>query len=366
MENIASIDHNFKEQEVSREGMIFRNGREQPFRIYGLLEGVSSYLRIPEEVAEATGERIAVLNRKTAGGRIRFRTDSPEIALRVTMPTYSRIAKMTCLAGNGYDMYSYEEGEYRYVGSFVPPVAYKEPLELSLSLPPSVMRDITINLPIFGEISRLEVGLREGAALLPPEEYRTEAPILYYGSSITQGQCVSRPGNIYEAIISRRFHCDYRNLGWSGNAKGDLPMAEYISRQPMSLFVMDYDHNSPTAETLMETHERFFLTVRERRPELPILMTTKTDTPYSRGAREALARRREVIRRTYDNAVARGDKNVYFVDGSRAFGLARTLGLSADDCTIDGCHPTDVGYACMAKLLGDKIGEILGWTSPTQ
>lgn len=50
--------------------------------------------------------------------------------------------------------------------------------------------------------------------------YRDLPPVVYYGSSITQGVGVSRPGNCYEAMISRRFHLDFINLGFSGNARG--------------------------------------------------------------------------------------------------------------------------------------------------
>ena len=81
-------------------------------------------------------------------------------------------------------------------------------------------------------------------------EYRIKKPVVYYGSSITQGGCASKPGSSYESILSRRFDCDYINLGFSGTAKGEDEIVDYIKGLEMSVFVMDYDHNAPTTEHL--------------------------------------------------------------------------------------------------------------------
>lgn len=357
---IEDIDSNFKIAEILRDDLIFRNAGEAPFRIFGLLDD-SPLMRMPKAVAEATGERIAVLNQKTAGGRIRFKTDSDEIAIFVNAPKLFHVSKTTRLSDGGFDVYSFENEAYKYIGSLIPPGGNCEYFEASVKLPDRNLRDITINFPTFGEFESLLVGLKKDAVLLEGENYRNENPIIYYGSSITQGQCASRPGYTYEAIISRHFNCDYRNLGFSGNARGDITLAEYISSQPMCLFVMDYDHNSPTTETLKQTHERFFLEIRKNNPKVPVIIISKTDTPFSQTERENISKRREIIYKTYENALKRGDKNVYFINGNDAFKIAKSMGISPDDCTIDGCHPNDMGYACMAKLFGDKIGEILGW-----
>ena len=103
---------------------------------------------------------------------------------------------------------------------------------------------------MYDSVDELLVGLQPGAVLQGGGSYRAAAPVAFYGSSITQGGCASRPGNSYQAVISRMLNCDYRNFGWSGSAHGELAMAQYIAQQPMSLFFLDYDHNSPSAEHL--------------------------------------------------------------------------------------------------------------------
>ena len=73
-------------------------------------------------------------------------------------------------------------------------------------------------------------------------------------------------------MISRALDCDYVNLGFWGNAKGEEEMANYIATLKMSAFVYDYDYNAPSAEHLQATHEKMFKIIREKQPNLPIVI----------------------------------------------------------------------------------------------
>ena len=125
----------------------------------------------------------------------------------------------------------------------------------------------------------LELGLDTGAAIRPAPSYPNKK-VVFYGSSITQGACASRPGNSYEAMVARRFGFDYVNLGFSGNAKGEDTMAAYIAGLDMDVFVYDYDHNAPTLEHLAKTHEPFFNIIREKRPDLPVVMISRPSSGW--------------------------------------------------------------------------------------
>ena len=59
---------------------------------------------------------------------------------------------------------------------------------------------------------------------------------------------------------------------------------------------------------------------------------------------EDSAKRREVIQMTYERAKAAGDRHVYFIDGERLFGTE-----NREACTVDGCHPNDLGFMRMAE-----------------
>ena len=112
----------------------------------------------------------------------------------------------------------------------------------------------------------------------------------------------------------------------------------------------DYDHNAPDPETLKATHEPFFKRIREKNPELPIVMMSKPLAVY----REEDRIRRDIIKETYNNAVNSGDKNVYFIDGETYYGdNERQL------CSIDVWHPNDIGFLRMADVIEPVIKGIL-------
>lgn len=69
-----------------------------------------------------------------------------------------------------------------------------------------------------------------------------------------------------------KFDTDFINLGFSGNAKGEQEMTDYIKKLDMSVFVMDYDANAPTPEHLEATHKKMFKGIREVQPDLPIIL----------------------------------------------------------------------------------------------
>lgn len=329
--------------------LIFYDPATPPLAMYGLLP---DYRRLPREVAEQTSEGVLMLHANTAGGRIRFRTDSQKIVLVCQYPNMGSGFNL-CRAGQScFDLYA----DGAYCGAFGPenldmpataePVTYR----MERGFPKKKMRDILIHFPSYNDVSQVAVGLEKDAEVLSAEPYRPLAPVVYYGSSITQGGSASHAGNIYQNIICRDTNVDYVNLGFSGNCKAEPVMAEYLAGLDMSVFVYDYDHNAPSVEHLEKTHEPLFKTIRAKHPDLPVVMVSTSDDAIG----ETIMARRDVILRTYNNAKAAGDENVYFVDGRRMydqFGLAL--------CTVDGCHPNDIGMWCMAQKIGAVVKEIL-------
>lgn len=362
MSNIGDIDKNLAVTgTVQGVDLNFYNVRRDPFCIYGLISGNEGepFRRMPYEVAEKTNSGVLRLHTKTAGGRVRFKTDSARVAIRAIMPKRCLMPHMTFLGSAGFDLYVKEGETNLYKGSFVPPIDRTDSYESLIEFGSREMRDITINFPLYDDVNELFVGIDSDSGLEPGDTYRLKLPIIYYGSSITQGGCASRPGNAYTNIITRNLNMDHINLGFSGSGRGETVMAEYIAEQQMCLFFYDYDHNAPDAEHLAKTHEAFFLTIREKHPELPIIMASETDTPKTPQKAENILRRRDVILRTYANAVKRGDTRVMFIDGTEVFKEVNKLGMAADSCTVDGIHPNDLGFACMAKVFGDAIKEML-------
>jgi lysophospholipase L1-like esterase len=117
----------------------------------------------------------------------------------------------------------------------------------------------------------------------------------------------------------------------------------------MECFVYDYDHNAPNVEHLEATHERMFRIVRAAHPDIPILMMCRPRFAVSEDTR----RRMEVIRRTYENAKAAGDENVYLLTDPELMAIAGYDGM------VDGVHPNDLGFFSMAQAVVKVLKPLL-------
>lgn len=339
---------------LNRQDVVWHCARSAPFEIFGLYRSGAPgpFRRLPQDVAAATSREVEKLARNTSGGRVRFVTDSPFIAIHAEMPTPEHMDHMTDCGTFGFDLYLRQSGEPIYRGTYRPPVGMTEGYEAECALPGGCW-EATLNFPLYADVDELWIGLQNGCRLEAAKAYPRAQPVVFYGSSITQGGCASRPGNSYVNMISRMLDVDVLNLGFSGSGKAEMPICEYMAGLDAAAFVCDYDHNAPNADYLRGTHERLYRTLRAAHPKLPILFLSRPDVLWNEAECDA---RRAVIRHTYETAVAEGDEFVAFIDG-------KTLleGPMRDACTVDGCHPNDLGMMRMAQTIGEALRH---WITP--
>ena len=307
------------------------------------------FCRIPKAVAEKVNPGVLSLYGNTAGGRVRFVTDSPYVAISAEMNEIGKMPHFALTGSAGFDLYVDEGKGQRYHGTFVPPFDIKNGYESVLDFPNSTKKVITIHFPLYSNVNKLYIGLHSQAQLEHAPDYACEGKVVYYGSSVTQGGCASRPSNSYQAILSRLLDWDYINLGFSGSAKGEDEIVDYISTLDMRCFVMDYDYNAPSVEHLENTHERMFQRIREKQPNLPIVILTRPKYYLTDAEMDRLT----VIQKTYQNALDTGDKNVYFIKGTDL--IAPEV---AEVALVDGVHPNDSGFVSMAYGLYEVLRKI--------
>lgn len=352
--DMSKVDGNFKVENVEGIGVLYYNALETPFSVEGFAwrkDGEKLY-RIPKQTASNPNlKNVAGLANHTAGGAVRFQTDSRNIALRYKLKDTTDMPHMTRSGACGFDVFISPPGDQDSYLKTVHPQRRaiseysKEQVKIA-QFQQRRMRQFTIWLPLYGGVESLEVGIEKGAKILAPMPHKIKKPVLFYGSSITQGGCASRPANAYTTMLCRELDAEQINLGFSGNAKGEIEIARDIASLNLAAFVFDYDYNAPTPEHLEKTHEPFFLEIRKKHPNLPIIILSRCSNMTDR--------RRDIVKQTYLNAVARGDKNVSFIDGAELFGTT-----DKKYPTVDGCHPNDLGFYLMFQRILPTLKETL-------
>jgi hypothetical protein len=384
---IADIDRNLLVPETLDLPDVKWIGAGDPrFRLYGAWtdpdqanSGSGPFRRLPPEIARDVNPGVEVLASNTAGIRLRFRTDSPYVAIHAEWGETNYFPHMPLTGTSGFDLYRIKENgpvpcptcekkqgpvpcptgpvpcpTQDFVGLFTPPYGIKNGYESVLGTPGG-MQDLILYFPLYNDVDRLYIGLQENAKFETPGKYSHELPVVFYGSSITQGGCASRPANAYQNMLSRGLDIDILNLGFSGSARGEKTIAEYIAKLPMLALVCDYDHNAPDPDHLKSTHYPFYQIIRDKNPELPIIIMSKPDVRHvDQNAVNLNLSRREIVKNTYEKAIAQGDNNVYFIDG---YSLFEEDELQSS--TVDTCHPNDLGFYYFYKALKKTLKPLI-------
>ena len=346
-EKNAYIDSRVElETELEPKDIAFFDVRKPPFDVYGLYNYKTEpfFKRLPDDVGAATSEGVASHCRHTAGGRVRFSTDSQYVAIKCTWERTTRFSHMPLTGGATFDMYIDTDvtGVSNFAGLFIPPYTVSNGYEQVIYFPDRRKRFLTINFPTYNRVENLYIGVQEDATLEGGKKYRFDKPIVFYGSSITQGGCASHPGNHYQYILSRHIDFDFINLGFSGCGCGEDSIIDYMASLDMCAFFADYDHNA-SFDGLRNTHLKMYQKIREKHPDIPYIMMSRIDADCGDDY-EGTVDRRRIILETLNYALDHGDRNAYFIDGESMF-----RGDYEDCTTVDSVHPNDYGFLRVAE-----------------
>jgi hypothetical protein len=350
------LDPNMALQTVDIHEISWFDPHEVPFDLAGFawIEKDSVYRRLPMNPEWNIRPEVDELANHTAGGQIRFSTDSRKILLKVELRERSGMYHMPATGQSGFDLYIRDGGKCRYVKTarFSPDTtAYEVEMFNHDNMD---LRHFILNFPLYNGVRSVYVGLESGAELQAPPPYSFEGKIVMYGTSITQGGCVSRPGMAYSNILSRDLDMEFINLGFSGNGRGEPELARLISHiQGIRMIILDYEANAN--ETIRQTLGPFIDILREDHPDVPVLVVSKIRYASATEGSKAyglLIGNRDFQRELVLERNNMGDKNLFFLDGS---GI---LGEDYDECTVDGSHPSDLGSSRIADVLSAAIEDI--------
>jgi len=355
--DIEKMDPNLKAVSGNCEGAQFISAHDERFSLHGVYfdKADGLYKRVPAEIAINTNEYVVALGKMTAGGRIRFITDSPYIAIKASIPYFSIMSHMTITASHGFSVYAdgFFQGRYSPTPKSFASALTKDDRIYFADKKPLLKKEgkklVEIYFPLYGGLSELHIGIDPSSTIEKAPDYKIKKPLVFYGSSITQGACVSRPGNDYISIIGRRLNADYVNLGFSGNGKAEASMIDYVNTFDGSMFAFNYYMFKAYPEVVLPPHYSIYERIREKHPNVPILLTDMPNIDHS-----PHPEREEIIRSTYEKALANGDKNVAYVPAYDMFGDSER-----DCCTVDGVHPNDLGTMRIADALTPAVKKLL-------
>lgn len=319
-----------------------------PFVIYGnSKESKNIFSRMPEEVSREVSEAVFDRSQRSAGIRVRFKTNSKKIAVKVAFKHALPAIVQSALAAMGFDIYV--NGEYRE--SIRPIINENLCYEQERYIGEEETKDIILYFPYHAIIESFSLGLDYNAYVTEGNAYKNLPPIVFYGSSITHGYCASRPGNIFPSIVSRKTNMDYINLGFSGVCRGESSMADYLADLKKSVLVCEYDHNEADATSLRSNHLNFYKRLREKDKETPIIFISSPNKFYKG---QCMLERMKVVESTCKYAHENGDDNVFFINGQLIYPDEIRY-----DCTADAVHPNDIGLYLIAEKICIALQQFL-------
>jgi lysophospholipase L1-like esterase len=300
------------------------------------------YERLPARAKPQVTEMVWMLSKRTAGLVVRFASNSKTIA--AVWDGGSAMNHMAATGNSGLDLYIKRDGRWVFCA-----VGKPQPQRTTATLiqgHSGEFAEYLLYLPLYADVTELLIGIEPDARMvrLPARPANHSRPIVFYGTSITQGGCASRAGMCHAAILGRRLDREVINLGFSGAGKMEPEMARLLGELDAAVFVLECLPNM-TTDMVRERVQPFVRMLREARPATPILLVESplsvADNPGNRALREAFAE--------LTNA---GVSRLYYLPGA-----AQLAG--AENGTVDGVHPTDLGFDRMATAYEPILGAIL-------
>ncbi|MEG2606015.1 MAG: SGNH/GDSL hydrolase family protein [Mucinivorans sp.] len=307
------------------------------------------YERLPSEMKGTVREALWNLGCNSSGLYVRFRTDSPSVWAQWTLTGNTSMYHMTEVGIKGVDLYFLDGSQWRYIATGGA-AGINTSRRLIGNMKPE-MREYMMYLPLYEGVSEVKIGVDSAACLAPPHidspKREDERPMVFYGTSIMQGACASRPGMNSTSIIARAMNREAINLGFSGNAKLDYQIARAMAtiKNPHS-YVLDFAPNC-TPQLIESNMERFIGILRNSHPTVPIVVVEQTYFPpmvLDTVARAEQINKSATMRRVYDSLVKGGDKNLYWVPGAELLG-------TDNESQVDALHATDLGFMRYAESL---------------
>jgi len=336
----------------SKDSLTFYDG--QDFTIIGKFHSEKNYNRFPQKYKKILRPAVWDLSQNSAGISIRFRTNAVDISAKWTVMGEVYLPHMAPTGVRGVDLYANVDRKWKFVQTGRPVAKTSEYVLLKGG--EAVSREYLLNLPLYDGIEVISIGVNAGAEISKPGEpfMTAKKPVVYYGSSIAQGGCASRPGMAFTNILSRMLDRSFINMGFSGEGTFDESVGEGMCEIDAALYVIDCNPNTEK-ELIYDRAVKLVNQLKRNKPQIPVLLIENCRYPKNEfmpvGRSEDLAKRAE-LKKAFETLKKSGITDLYYQTGDGLIGYD-------NEATVDGVHPTDLGMQRMADFLMPQIREIL-------
>ncbi|MDQ8199922.1 SGNH/GDSL hydrolase family protein [Pelagicoccus enzymogenes] len=309
--------------------------------------------RFPAQGKETLREAVWNLSESPTGMMARFETDASEIWVRYELRSEKiALAHFPATGVSGLDLYARDgEGKWRWVQAARP---YSQEVETKLldDISPE-LREYAAYLPLRNPVNKLEIGVPAGTEFrgLAP---RQELPIVFYGTSINHGVAASRPGMVHTAILGRHFDRPVVNLGFGGNGRMEKEVGDFLERLDAAVFVIDCLPNMGP-DLVSERCVPLVNQLRKAHPDTPIVLVEdrRYANSWIRPEKDAFHdRNHAALQEAYRTLKSAGVKRLYYIEGDHLFG-------DDSEGTVDGSHPTDLGFWRQAEVFKPVLKKAL-------
>jgi lysophospholipase L1-like esterase len=349
------LAHTAAAQDQQRAQLTYRSIREARIEGQAWANTKAPFDRLPAKAEGVVRDPVWNLSRHSAGIVARFVTDAAQIDVRWTLKQ-ERLAlpHMAATGVSGIDLYIRDRGRWRWLATARPTKFPTNEWSLVKEMTGG-RHEYMLYLPLYNGVESVAIGLSEGATFVPgPRRQTGVRPVLVYGTSIVHGGCATRPGMAYPAIVGRKLDWPMINLGFSGNGRSEPEVARLLAELDPAVFVLDGLPNLRPAQ-VAERVGPFVDTIRKARPATPIVLVENVvyqNAEFIASRRESYQGKNAALRKIYGERIAAGDQNLYYIRAEELLG-------DDGEGTVDGTHPTDLGFLRMSEAVVRVVQPLL-------
>ena len=306
-----------------------------------------SFQRLPDIYKSSIRKEVWDLSENNAGVSIQLNTNCKNLKLKWKVKLDFKMNHMTDAGIKGLDIYEYVDNQWKYLSTGLPNSIKNEH---SIEFNDVNNKTLCLYLPLYDSIVDLDIGIDDNSSLKFIKN--DNKPIVFYGTSITQGGCASRPGMAHTNIISRNTIYPCINLGFSGNGHLEAEIGNILSKIDAKCFIIDCLPNVNISQIKSNTipliqsirginkiyHRPIFFL------EQPLIHDQYID--------EDVKEKNYVLASQIKECNKLGFKELYLIKQKDCLG-------SDYEATVDGVHYNDIGFQRFSDHILKNIVSVL-------